>query len=183
MADTLFKITYYTFVACIVALGLLLLVSAVPVAHIEVKIVESGSMAPAIHTGSIVVIRAQKSYRVGDVITFFYSMRDETPTTHRIVEIKEADGEKRYVTKGDANENEDPNTIEEEAVVGKVLFSVRFVGYILEFAKKPLGFALIIGIPALYIIFDEGLKIYTEVRRILKEEKEKKEKEDTDTHV
>lgn len=181
MLNTLFKIAYYSFVASIVALGLLLLVSAVPVAHVEVKIVQSGSMEPAIHTGSIVVIRQQESYEVGDVITFFYSVRDLTPTTHRIIDIYEGDGEKRYVTKGDANENNDPNTIEEEAVVGKVLFSLRAVGYILDFAKKPLGFALIIGLPALYIVFDEGSKIVAEVRRIKKEEDEKKK--DTDTHV
>lgn len=183
MLDTLFKIAYFIFVASIMALGLLLLVSAVPIAQIGVKIVQSGSMEPAIKTGSIVVIKTAPAYEVGDVITFFFNSADKTPTTHRIVKVSEDDGEGRYLTKGDANENVDPREIEEDTVVGKVLFSIPVVGYILDFAKKPIGFALIIGVPAALIIFDEAGKIYGEIRKTVKEEKEKKELAKTDDHV
>ncbi len=89
--------------------------------------------------------------------------------------VDSEDGEAVYTTKGDANENVDPRGIEEEMVVGKVLFSVPFIGYILDFAREPLGFALIIGLPALFIIVDESMKIYHEIRRTLKEEKEKED--------
>jgi signal peptidase I len=185
MTDGFLKIAYYIFVAAIAALGLLLLLSAMPNASVSVKIVQSGSMEPNIKTGSIVIIHSQSSYKVGDVITFFFNSHDETPTTHRVVKMGEDDGEARFTTKGDANENVDPGEIEEDAVMGKVLLSIPFVGYILDFAKKPIGFALIIGLPAAFIIFDEGTKIYTEVRRTVKEEKEKKEGElpKIDDHV
>ncbi len=179
MLDTFFKIAYYTFVSAVAFLGLILLVSAVPMAGVSVKIVQSGSMEPSISTGSIVVIKANEIYQKGDVITFFFNERDVTPTTHRIMSVNEDDGEKSYVTKGDANEEKDPGEIEEEAVVGKVLFSAKFLGYVLDFAKKPLGFALIIGLPAAFIILDEVMKISAEVRRTIKEEKEKKAAEDT----
>ena len=175
MVDTILKYAYYLFVASIVGLGVLLLLSAIPTANLTVKIVESGSMEPSIKTGSIVVIREYAQYQKGDVITFFFDEGDATPTTHRIVEIDTEDGEDRYITKGDANENEDPRAIEEEMVLGKVLLSIPFIGYILDFAREPLGFALIIGLPALFIIIDESMKIYHEVRRTLKEEQEHKD--------
>lgn len=175
MVDTLFKYAYYLFVAGIVGLGLLLILSAIPTANLTVKIVESGSMEPSIKTGSIVIIREYARYQEGDIITFFFDDGDETPTTHRIVSVDSEDGETVYTTKGDANENVDPGGIEEEMVVGKVLFSVPFIGYILDFAHEPLGFALIIGLPALFIIVDEVMKIYHEIRRTLKEEKEKED--------
>lgn len=161
---------YYLFVAAIAALGLLLLLSVVPTANVSVKIVESGSMEPSIRTGSIVVIHAQKTYQEGDVVTFFYSAKDEIPTTHRIIAVKQEGGTRQYATKGDANENPDPRAVDAHRVIGKVLFSVPFVGYVLDFARTPIGFALIIGLPGAYIIFDEASKIYAEVRRIRADE-------------
>jgi len=55
--------------------------------------------------------------------------------------------------------------------VGKVLFSVPFVGYAVDFAKKPMGFALIIVVPAAIIIYDEIKKIIQElkIKRLKKE--------------
>ena len=170
MIDLFFKISYYTFVTLIVCLGILLLLSSFPKTNIGVKIVQSGSMEPAIKTGSIVVIHQKTNYQVGDIITFFFNYRDTVPTTHRITEVSTEDGEVRYQTKGDANESQDPQLIEKEVVIGKVLFSVPYVGYILDFAKKPLGFTLIIGLPAAFVIFDEILKINAEVRKTRQEE-------------
>ena len=170
MIDLFFKISYYTFVTLIVCLGILLLLSSFPNTNIGVKIVQSGSMEPAIKTGSIVVIHQTREYEVGNIITFFFSPRDTIPTTHRITKVTSADGEVRYQTKGDANQSQDPQLIEKEAVIGKVLFSVPYVGYILDFAKKPLGFALIIGLPAAFVIFDEILKINAEVRKTRRKE-------------
>ena len=173
MLDSFFKIAYYVFIACVVVLGLLLFVSTIPIpGNIEMKIVQSGSMEPTIHTGSTVVIKSFDSYHEGDVITFYFNRADKTPTTHRIVRIENG----VYVTKGDANENEDPRAIAQSSVVGKVLFSVPYLGFVLDFAKKPLGFALVIGVPAALIILDEVGKIWNEVRATRrKEEEEEKE--------
>jgi hypothetical protein len=56
-------------------------------------------------------------------------------------------------------------------ILGKVLFSIPYFGYIVDFARKPVGFALIIGIPALLIIGDELRKIFVETKRLIKEKK------------
>jgi signal peptidase len=131
--------------------------------HIEVKIVKSGSMEPAIKTGGIVTIRPVSEYKVGDVITFTSSGAD-IPTTHRIVGTEFLDGVTQFVTKGDANEERDTALVLPKDVVGKVLFTVPYLGFILDFARQPIGFGLLVGIPAFLIIFDEIDKIVREMR-------------------
>lgn len=181
MFNQLFTLAYYTFVALIVALGVLLFVSSFSGSLVGVKVVQSGSMEPRLPTGSIVVIYQTKNYDVGDIITFFFSPRDTVPTTHRIVDVEVGEETTTYITKGDANENEDPRPIPESAIIGELLFSVPFVGYVLDFAKRPIGFAIIIGIPALLVIFDEGAKIYREVQLQRKNELASREDSDDDT--
>jgi len=99
-------------------------------------------------------------------INFFGEVtKTKAPTTHRINDIKVTDGRVSYITKGDANDAPDQREIQKREVIGKVLISVPFVGYAVDFAKKPLGFALIIIIPAAIIIFDEIKKIIKEVQK------------------
>ncbi len=129
-------------------------------------IVQSGSMAPAIKMGSIVVVKPAEDYKIGDVITFGPCTKTKAPTTHRIYDIKVVEGKPYYITKGDANNAPDQREISKREVIGKVLFSVPYLGFAVDFAKKPLGFALIIIIPATIIIFDEIKKIFGEIKKI-----------------
>jgi signal peptidase len=71
----------------------------------------------------------------------------------------------RYITKGDANEDPDPREVQESDIVGKVLLSIPLAGYAVNFAQKPIGFALIIIVPASVIIIDEIKKIYLELKK------------------
>ncbi len=156
---------YGLFVAALVGVAGLLLVSLLPVTGaFEIKIVKSGSMEPTIHTGSVVVMKPAKSYNVGDIIVFGKDTAREIPTTHRVIDKKIVNGQTSFVTKGDANEEQDPREIGAGEVLGKVLFSVPYAGYILDFARQPLGFALLIGLPAALIIFDEAFNIVKEIK-------------------
>jgi signal peptidase len=129
----------------------------------EIKIVESGSMEPTIKTGSLVFIVPSKTYRVGDIITFS-SSGAKIPTTHRIADAREENGTVRYTTKGDANEEADAKSIPEGAIIGTVRLAVPFAGYIVDFARQPLGFSLLIVLPALLIIVGELETIWRELR-------------------
>jgi signal peptidase I len=161
-----FNSIYYLLIAGIVAIAVLLAATLVPLGGgIKVKIVKSGSMEPTIHTGSIIVIQPKDAYVVGDIVTFGTDTKAQIPTTHRIVDI--TDGQTRlFTTKGDANENIDPENVYPEDIHGKVISTVPTVGFILDFAKKPVGFALIVGLPALMIIIEELGKIVAEVKRM-----------------
>ena len=160
------KLVYYIFVAFIAIIAILLIVSVFPITgNYKLMIVQSGSMTPAIKIGSIVVVKPAEDYKIGDIITFGSYTRTKAPTTHRIYEIKVQGGEPSYITKGDANNAPDQREITKRDILGKVLFSVPYFGYVVDFSKKPLGFALIIIVPAAIIIFDEAKKIYREIKK------------------
>ena len=181
---SLFKIGYGIFVAAIVLLGSLLLVSIIPVpGNIEVKIVQSGSMEPAIKTGALVVIKPSDEYRVDDVIMFGEDTKTKVPTTHRIVADEVRSGVFYYTTKGDANEDPDPQQVKQSEVIGKVLFSIPYLGYVLDFAKKPLGFALLIGVPATLVVFDEVANILRETRKLKMKKEDDLTIDDKDTNI
>lgn len=162
----LFTTIYWILVAGITGVGLLLIASLVPVSGVKVKVVKSGSMEPAIHTGGIVVDMPASEYHVGDVVTFGADTKTQIPTTHRIVAIEQVDNNLIFTTKGDANDAPDNGKIRLADIHGKVIFTVPYVGYVLDFAKQPLGFFSLIGVPVLLIIFDELLKISREIQRI-----------------
>lgn len=159
------KIMYGLFALLLVGVTLLFFVPSLPVADgIDVKIVKSGSMEPSIMTGGIVVIRKSATYIPGDIITF-QSQGADIPTTHRIISVEEGDGKTMFVTKGDANEDQDTELALRENVIGKVQFTVPFLGFVLDFARQPLGFVILIGLPAFLIVIDEIEKIWKELRR------------------
>lgn len=163
----LFNTIHYFLIAGVIAIGLLLLGTLMPIpGNFKVKIVKSGSMEPYIKTGGIVVIRPEADYVLGDVVTFGADTKTQIPTTHRIVDISGAGASRVFTTKGDANDAADPTQTRFSDIKGKVLFTVPFVGYILDFARKPVGFGLLVGVPAFAIILDEIGKIIREVRRL-----------------
>lgn len=171
--NKIFNVIYYLFLSAIAVIALLLLVSVFPIAgNFRVLVVLSGSMEPAISTGSIVVVKPAAGYKAGDIITFGKISRRETPVTHRIKEIKNTGAAQTFVTKGDANDAADLREVRPGEIAGKMLFTVPYVGYAINAAKKPWGFALIIIIPALLIIFDEIKKIRDQVKKMKQDKSE-----------
>ena len=168
-------IGYYILIAGILFVAVLLGASLVPgVVSYDFKIVLSGSMEPQIETGSLVVIAKADTYNIGDIITFGGNIKTDIPTTHRIIKVRAQSGEKIYTTQGDANAHEDTKEVREKDIVGKVVFSLPHVGYILDFAKQPLGFLLFIVLPASIIALLEVVKIYKESRVIYLEKRKRK---------
>lgn len=160
----LYAIGYFVFVAAVVFIAIVMLASAVPIpGNLKIKIVQSGSMEPAIKIGSVVFIKPQAGYKEGDIITFGEDSRSKVPTTHRVSGVKVENGATLYQTKGDANDSVDTKEVKPSEVIGRALFSIPYLGYLLDFAKKPIGFVLIIGIPAALVVYDEAMKIKCEI--------------------
>ena len=112
----------------------------------------SGSMEPNYHVGSVVYVKkvAPASLKVGDAIT--YRLTGNTIVTHRIIEIHGEDmSGLGFRTKGDANKTEDGVT-PAEAVIGKVIFSIPYIGYISNFIQKPIGLICIVGTSTVVLI-------------------------------
>lgn len=160
------KIIYNFFAICISIIALLLIISVFPLTgNYKVLVVHSGSMQPAIKMGSVVVVKPSDNYKIGDIITFGKISKTQTSTTHRIYEMKVVGGEPVYITKGDANNAPDQKEITGKEIIGKVLFDVPYLGYVVDTAKKPIGFLVIIIVPTIVIISDEMRKIQGEIKK------------------
>lgn len=133
-------------------------------------VVQSGSMEPALPTGSVVITQSLPRYTVGDIITFGRAGSDQL-VTHRIVR-KNAEG---FITKGDANNDIDPGTVLPEEIVGSARFTVPYLGYLVDFTKTPRGFVVMVVIPATIIIYEELKTISIEIRKSLKKRMRREE--------
>ncbi|WP_449536946.1 signal peptidase I SipW [Ferdinandcohnia sp. Marseille-Q9671] len=122
----------------------------------ELLTVLSGSMEPAIQTGSIIAITPTEDstiYKEGDVITYRSLDDPNVLITHRIMEVQEVDSSIQYITKGDNNDAKDTSPIPSSNVVGEYTdFTIPFVGYILDFVKSKIGTVLVIIVPGILLI-------------------------------
>jgi len=141
--------------------------------------VQSGSMEPAIGLGSVVVVIPQESYGKDDVITFRSERSAKETNTHRVVEVLEDKDLNRieYRTKGDANEDPDSEPIPLRRVVGKVVFSVPYLGYPISFAQTQTGLIVLVVIPATLIAYSELISIKNEIALLIKHRQENKKVE------
>jgi signal peptidase len=163
----LLSIGYYMVLGFVIVLALILFAPVLPIGgNIDTKVVLSGSMEPEIPVGSVVVIKPAQEYFTDDVITFGSDSDGNIPTTHRIIEKRLESGIAYFKTKGDANPKPDTREVRETAVLGKVVATIPFLGYVIDFAKKPLGFFLLIIIPGAIVVLDELRKIFVEVRQM-----------------
>lgn len=96
--------------------------------NIKPVVILTGSMKPLINPGDMVVINTENinSIIVGDIIEFKV---DDKSVVHRVIEIVYRDGNKRYITKGDANKKEDAFIVTNEQLVGKLIFNIPYIGY------------------------------------------------------
>lgn len=174
----IWRVVSYTFFGIIVAITLLLVISKIPLpGNYRVMAVLSGSMEPSIKTGSIVIVKPQEEYREGNVISFtplnssdanstgFTEPNSDIIVTHRIVEVISGIDGIYYVTKGDVNDAPDWNQIPKENVIGKVLISIPYLGYLLNGIKQPIVFTLFIIVPSTIIIYEEVKKIKGEIKK------------------
>ena len=113
----------------------------------------SDSMDPEIKKGSISLVRTSLDYEVSDVFVFKYPLNMTKSVIHRIVEKNGSDG--TFVTKGDANSENDPWLVTSETIVGKSIFAIPLLGYVVSAIQKPEGLILFVLVPLSVIVFKE----------------------------
>ncbi|NLM46967.1 MAG: signal peptidase I [Firmicutes bacterium] len=150
------------------------------VAGHQMYIVLSGSMKPTFDTGSLIFVRPVSADAIvpGDIITF-RSENTNSLTTHRVVDVLQNSDGISFVTRGDANNTDDPNPVSADKVVGRMVFCLPYIGYLMSFAQTKAGLIALVFIPAAVIIIFE-------MRNLLQyasEEEKKKAAEKTDNEV
>lgn len=167
------KIVYnLLFVLLLLSATFILLTTYKVIPKYNFYVVMSGSMEPAIHTGSVVGIKEEEKYNLQDVITVRQQNNPNETYTHRIVEILQEE-KTTYKTKGDANESIDGDPATEEQVLGKVFLSIPLIGYLVHFAKQPTGFILMIIVPSVIIAASEINVIKEEFKLFVQRKSEK----------
>lgn len=102
---------------------------AVGLFPVQPTTVISGSMRPALDVGDVVIIAkvSADTIKPGDIIQF--REVGGVTTVHRVVEIREIEGKKVFITQGDANSEPDDNPVIPENVVGKAVFDIPKIGW------------------------------------------------------
>ena len=118
----------------------------------EVLVVQSGSMEPVYHVGSLIYVKSvePEELEVGDVITF--ELGNGVRGTHRIIEVLDNNGEISFITKGDANEMEDNKPVVEDAIVGQVKFTIPKLGFFITYIQQPPGIYIAISVAAMLLL-------------------------------
>ena len=103
-------------------------------------VVQTPSMATTAPVGTLVGVRPEASYAIGDIISF---ERTDRSYTHRIV-AQTAQG---WVTKGDLNGAPDPLPVTNSQIIGKVVFIGKYLGFLVDALPW-----ILIGCAAVYAI-------------------------------
>ncbi len=117
-------------------------------------IVLSGSMESQIYPGDIVVVKEvdTNSLKKDDIIAF---REENIVITHRIIDIIEENGIKKYVTKGDNNNTKDSGYVTQEQVEGIYKFKIGRIGNLAIFIQTPIGIVVCLSIPLILLILVE----------------------------
>jgi len=118
--------------------------------------VVSGSMTPTYPVDSALVVKPvdPADVHTGDVIVFV--AEDDRPmVAHRVVAVDTTAGRTAFITKGDANEEPDQTPVLATDVRGRVVAGVPYLGVFVRAVHHPLGFAVLLVVPALALIAQE----------------------------
>ena len=106
---------------------------------LDIYVVLSGSMEPVYMTGSVIYVKDvdTKELQVDDDIS--YQFPDGTVATHRIIEVTEKNGQRAFRTKGIANELADGEAVLASNVIGKSIFTIPYLGYLVQYIHSTSG--------------------------------------------
>lgn len=139
----------------------------------EILVVQSGSMEPNYHVGSLVYVKPVETAELnpGDVITF--ELGGGVRGTHRIIDVLHEDGKVSFVTKGDNNDHADFNPVLPENIVGQVKFTIPYLGFLITYIQQPPGIYITVSVVSVILL----LTILPDI--IFPEEKDQKKQEET----
>jgi signal peptidase len=125
------------------ALGLLI-AFALGAFPVYPTVVLTGSMSPAFERGSVVFIERVTPEEVVDMVgegeILHFTSPHGVDFIHRVVDFRwDAEGQRTFITRGDAAELVDPHPVAQEDVLGIVRAFVPFFGYPIIFMQNLFG--------------------------------------------
>jgi signal peptidase I len=118
---------------------------------VRLLLITSGSMTPTLPVGDLVVSRpvSPAQLRSGDIVTFHHpGLR--VLVTHRVVETRRTGGWVQVTTRGDANTAAEVWRAQADGRVGRAVFHVPIVAWLLELVRAPSSWTVMMVIGGLY---------------------------------
>lgn len=149
-------------------IALLMLAFGPTLIGFESMVVTTGSMGKAAPPGSVVLTRLvdSRAVGVGDIVSYRRHGR-QVPVTHRVTSAHAEDGKIILRTKGDANATPDPEPVVVQGSIARVEHVVPYAGYVVKFARTPLGGLLLFILPTLGLTMDRGRRRSRRVEEIV----------------
>lgn len=136
----------------VVLVPLALLMITVLLLGWQLQVIETGSMAPRIATGSLAVVEPidAAGVRAGMVIVFEDPAQRGRLVAHRAVKRLPGEGPV-WQTRGDANTTPDAYPVHAAAIQGRVRWTIPRLGSVASALSTPITPALLIGVPLLLL--------------------------------
>lgn len=133
-------------VAAVLLVGLMAYLA--PAVHGRALAIRSGSMAPAIGVGSLVLAVPQHpaTLQVGDVVTV--TLAGGTVLTHRIDAVVQQHDRRMFRLRGDANPAPDPVLVTQDQLLGRIVVTLPLLGFLLAMMSMPIGVLSLLSIGA-----------------------------------
>ena len=149
------------FIIVVLMLGVVILQRAtnntVTIGGYRLFSVATGSMVPVYNVGDVLISKEIKpeDIKVGDDITYVgekNSFKGKI-VTHRVISIeKKEDGNYKIITKGVANDEQDPE-IDQTQIYGKIIYKIKILSFLDRMLKNMYIFYFVIFIPTALIIY------------------------------
>jgi signal peptidase I len=125
----------------------------VPMTGLTTLIVGGPSMTPAIPVGAALIAEpvAPADLAVGDVVSLRTGSA-QAVFTHRIARLVEREGGIWLETKGDANVEPDPALVPVSAVIGRVVVTIPYAGYLVTVLSQPIGMVFVLSLAGLFLV-------------------------------
>lgn len=112
----------------------------VTIGDIYIFQIATGSMQPEYKVGDVIVVKKEDptKLKVGDDVTYLgqYENFKGLIITHRIMDIREENGKRYFITKGIANVLEDPE-ISEDDIYGKMIYHTVLFSFVGRLMTNP----------------------------------------------
>lgn len=154
----------------------------------QIRTVMSGSMEPTLPVGSVALIKKQapSAFVEGDIMTFMSNdpALSGKVVSHRVIEVIDSENNGlMFLTKGDANEDPDLAAAIAPNVIGRVVFDVPYLGYVLNFMGTKNGFFLLLLLPCMIILLLEVIGLIRNVRLYCEEREQLRRAQQEKTDV
>lgn len=117
-------------------------------------VLRTGSMSPTIDPGDVEVVQpiGPLAAKVGDIVAFRDPQWQGRLVSHRVRAIERVGRHVNFITQGDANTGREHWSVPADGSIGRVIYRVPKLGYVVAWLGTPEGRVGVIVLPAVLLM-------------------------------